>query len=232
MAFLIKLFTKNNDIVLDFFSGSATTAQSVFQLNAEDNKERKFILVQLPEEIDVTTQSSKWDNGKYFSNFCELAAERIRRAGKKIKEEAGEQAKDLDIGFRVLKLDSSNMENVYYTPDAFEPGVIDTLVDNIKPDRTPLDLLFQVMLDLGIELSAKIVRKEIAGKEVFSVDDDYLLACFDKEVNETTIEEMAKLLPTHLVIRDSSAANDNVLDNFDQIIALYSNEKKINTHIL
>ena len=124
------------------------------------------------------------------------------------------------------------MEDVYYTPDKFEPGIIDMLVDNIKPDRNSLDLLFQVMLELGIELSAKIERKEIAGKEVFSVDDDYLLACFDKDVNETTIEEMAKLLPTHLVIRDSSASNDNVLDNFDQIIALYSHEKKINTHIL
>ena len=124
------------------------------------------------------------------------------------------------------------MEDVYYTPDAFEPGVIDMLVDNIKPDRTSEDLLFQVMLDLGIELSAKIEKKKINGKEVYSVDEDYLIACFDKNVDEKTIEEMAKLLPTHLVIRDASAANDNVLDNFEQIIALYSNEKKINTHIL
>ena len=137
-----------------------------------------------------------------------------------------------DTGFRVLKLDSSNMEDVFYTPDKFEPSLLDTLVDNIKADRSGEDLLFQVMLDLGIELSTKIERKEIAGKEVFSVDDDYLLACFDKDVNETTIEEMAKLLPTHLVIRDASAANDNVLDNFDQIIESYSNEKKITTHIL
>lgn len=134
------------------------------------------------------------------------------------------------------------MEDVFYTPDKFEPSLLDSLVDNIKADRSGEDLLFQVMLDLGIELSAKIERKvigsaashgeEFAGKEVFSVDDDYLLACFDKDVNETTIEEMAKLLPTHLVIRDASAANDNVLDNFDQIIESYSNEKKITTHIL
>lgn len=138
----------------------------------------------------------------------------------------------LDIGFRVLKLDTTNMEEVYYTPEQFDPSMLDGLVDNIKPDRTGEDLLFQVMLELGIELSAKIERKEIAGKEVFSVDDDYLLACFDKDVNETTIEEMAKLQPAHLVIRDASAATDNVLDNFGQIIESYSAEKKIATHIL
>lgn len=173
---------------------------------------------------------AKKDEG--FINICKIGEERIRLAGKKIKEEAGLQGQDLDIGFRVLKLDSSNMEDVFYTPDKFEPSLLDSLVDNIKADRSSEDLLFQVMLDLGIELSANIERKEIAGKEVFSVDDDYLLACFDKDVNETTIEEMAKLLPTHLVIRDASAANDNVLDNFDQIIESYSNEKKITTHIL
>ena len=167
-----------------------------------------------------------------YKNICEIGKERIRRAGKKIKEEAGIMGQDLDIGFRVLKLDSSNMEDVFYTPDKFEPTMLDGLVDNIKPDRSGEDLLFQVMLDLGIELSAKIERKEIAGKEVYSVDDDYLLACFDTDVNETTIEEMAKLYPTHLVIRDASASTDNVLDNFDQIIEAYSAEKKITTHVL
>lgn len=226
---LIKLteFT-STDIILDFFSGSATTAHAVMKLNAEDGGHRKFIMVQLPEMTDEKSEAREAGYG----NICEIGKDRIRRAGKKVKEEAEDKGKDLDIGFRVLKLDSSNLEEIFYTPDKFEPGVIDMLVDNIKPDRKPLDLLFQVMLDLGIELSSRIVRKQIAGKEVFSVDDDYLLACFDKDVNETTIEEMAKLLPTHLVIRDSSAANDNVLDNFDQIIALYSNEKKITTHIL
>ena len=217
-----------NQIILDFFSGSATTAHAVMKLNAEDGGHRKFIMVQLPEATDEKSEARKAG----YETICEIGKERIRRAGKKVKEEAGLQGQDLDIGFRVLKLDSSNMEDVYYTPDAFEPGVIDMLVDNIKPDRTSEDLLFQVMLDLGIELSAKIERKKINGKEVYSVDEDYLIACFDKDVDEKTIEEMAKLLPTHLVIRDASAANDNVLDNFEQIIALYSNEKKINTHIL
>lgn len=219
---------EKDSIILDFFSGSATTAHAVMKLNAEDGGKRKFIMVQLPEVTDEKSEARKAG----YANICEIGKERIRRAGKKVKEEAGQAANDLDIGFRVLKLDSSNMEDVFYTPDKFEPSLLDSLVDNIKADRSSEDLLFQVMLNLGIELSAIIERKEIAGKEVFSVDDDYLLACFDKDVNETTIEEMAKLLPTHLVIRDASAANDNVLDNFDQIIESYSNEKKITTHIL
>lgn len=229
IAELIKLSEfSDTDIILDFFSGSATTAHAVMKLNAEDGGHRKFIMVQLPELTDEKSEAYKAG----YKNICEIGKERIRRAGKKIKEESPLTTQALDTGFRVLKLDSSNMEDVYYTPDAFKPDVIDSLIDNIKPDRTPLDLLFQVMLDLGIELSAKIEQKEIAGKKVFSVDDDYLLACFDTDVNETTIEEMAKLLPTHLVIRDASATNDNVLDNFDQIIESYSNEKKINSHIL
>ncbi len=216
----------DDSIVLDFFSGSASTAHALMKSNSEKNTHCKFILVQLPELVS----ESKKDQG--YTNICEIGKERIRRAGKKVKEDAGQAADSLDIGFRVLKLDSSNMEDVFYTPDKFEPSLLDSLVDNIKADRSGEDLLFQVMLDLGIELSAKIERKEIAGKEVFSVDDDYLLACFDTDVNETTIAEMAKLLPTHLVIRDASAANDNVLDNFDQIIESYSNEKKITTHVL
>lgn len=226
---LIKLseFTPT-DIILDFFSGSATTAHAVMKLNAEDGGKRKFIMVQLPEVTDEKSEARKAG----YETICEIGKERIRRAGMKIKEEAGLHGQDLDTGFRVLKLDSSNMEDVFYTPDKFEPSLLDSLVDNIKADRSGEDLLFQVMLDLGIELSKKIEHKEIAGKEVFSVDDDYLLACFDKDVNETTIEEMAKLHPVHLVIRDASAANDNVLDNFDQIIESYSNEKKITTHIL
>lgn len=230
---LLELFLRmadidGDDIVLDFFSGSATTAHAVMKLNAEDGGKRKFIMVQLPEVTDEKSEARKAG----YETICEIGEERIRRAGKKIKEEAGLQGQDLDIGFRVLKLDSSNMEDVYYTPDNFDPNSFDSLIDNIKADRTGEDLLFQVMLSLGIELSSKIERKQIAGKEVFSVDNDYLLACFDSEVNETTIEEMAKLLPTHLVIRDASAANDNVLDNFDQIIESYSAEKKITTHIL
>ena len=234
----------DDDIVMDFFSGSGTTAHSVFIASLNKDIHIKFILVQLHELI--SEENATAEKGKKVAraaialcdelgvphNICEIAKERIRRAGKKVKEEVGHAADSLDTGFRVLKLDSSNMEDVFYTPDKFEPSLLDSFVDNIKADRSGEDLLFQVMLDLGIELSAKIERKEIAGKEVFSVDDDYLLACFDKDVNETTIEEMAKLLPTHLVIRDASAANDNVLDNFDQIIKSYSNEKKITTHIL
>ncbi len=235
---------KDGDIVMDFFSGSGTTAQSVFLASINKKIKIKFILVQLRElisEDNATAEKGKkvaraaialCDELGVPHNICEIAKERIRRAGKKAKEDAGQAAGNLDIGFRVLKLDSSNMEDVFYTPENFEPSLLDGLVDNIKPDRSGEDLLFQVMLDLGIELSAKIEQKEIAGKKVFSVDDDYLLACFDTDVNETTIEEMAKLLPTHLVIRDASAANDNVLDNFDQIIESYSNEKKITTHIL
>lgn len=225
---LLNISTIKDDLILDFFSGSATTAHAVMKLNAEDGGKRKFIMVQLPEVTDEKSEARKAG----YANICEIGKERIRRAGKKVKEEAGQAADGLDAGFRVLKLDSSNMEDVFYTPDKFEPSLLDSLVDNIKADRSGEDLLFQVMLDLGIELSAKIERKEIADKEVFSVDDDYLLACFDTNVNETTIEEMAKLLPTHLVIRDASAANDKVLDNFDQIIESYSNEKKITTHVL
>lgn len=216
----------DDSIVLDFFSGSGSMAHALMKFNTEKDLKAKFILVQVNEQTD---DKAKKDG---YNTIPQIAKERIRRAGKKVKEEAGLQGQSLDTGFRVLKLDSSNMEDVFYTPDKFEPSLLDSLVDNIKTDRSSEDLLFQVMLNLGIELSAKIERKEIAGKEVFSVDDDYLLACFDKDVNETTIEEMAKLLPTHLVIRDASAANDNVLDNFDQIIESYSNEKKITTHIL
>lgn len=263
-----ELVTNKDSIVLDFFSGSATTAHAVMKLNAEDGGHRKFIMVQLPELTDEKSEARKAG----YENICEIGKERIRRAGKMIKEELinrsvltntpnntevtinGLQqtlftedqkreaqmdsakmeqiAEDLDIGFRVLKLDTSNMEDVYYTPDKFDPSMLDGLVDNIKADRTNEDLLFQVMLSLGIELSAKIKRQEIAGKEVWNVDDGYLLACFDKDVNETTIEGMAKLQPTHLVIRDASAANDNILDNFDQIIETYSAEKKITTHVV
>lgn len=228
ISFFCKICNDKDALILDFFSGSATTAHAVMKLNAEDGGKRRFIMVQLPEVTDEKSEARKAG----YANICEIGKERIRRAGKKIREEAGQAADGLDTGFRVLKLDSSNMEDVFYTPDKFEPSLLDSLVDNIKADRSGEDLLFQVMLNLGIDLSSKIERKEVAGKEVFSVDDDYLLACFDTDVNETTIEEMAKLLPTHLVIRDASAANDNVLDNFDQIIESYSNEKKITTHIL
>ncbi len=216
----LKMITKFSDdaIILDFFSGSATTAHAVMQLNAEDGGHRKFIMVQLPEVTDENSEAYKAG----YKNICEIGKERIRRAGRKVKEEARIMAQDLDIGFRVLKLDSSNMEDVYYTPDDFNANNLFTLADNIKTDRTSEDLLFQVMLDLGIELSAKIEKTEIAGKEVWCVDGGYLMACFDREVNEATITEIAKQKPVYFVMRDASAANDNVLDNFDQLFANYS----------
>lgn len=218
VKFFCKICNDRDSIILDFFSGSATTAHAVMKLNAEDGGHRKFIMVQLPEVTDEKSEARKAG----YKNICEIGKERIRRAGRKVKEEAGIMAQDLDIGFRVLKLDSSNMEDVYYTPDDFDAKNLFTLADNIKPDRTSEDLLFQVMLDLGIELSAKIEKTEIAGKEVWCVDGGYLMACFDRDVNEATITEIAKQKPVYFVMRDASAANDNVLDNFDQLFANYS----------
>lgn len=205
-------------LYLDFFSGSATTAHAVMQLNSEDGGNRRFIMVQLTEETDKDSEARKAG----YKNICEIGKERIRRAGKKIKEEAGLQGQDLDIGFRVLKLDSSNMEDVYYTPEDFDANNIFSSIDNVKPDRTPLDLLFQVMPELNIELSAKIEEKEVIGKKVFFVDDTYLIATFDMDVNESTITGIAKMKPQYFVMRDASAANDNVLDNFEQIFRHYS----------
>lgn len=212
----IKIGTNNESIILDFFSGSATTAHAVMKLNAEDGGNRKFIMVQLPEKTDEKSEAYKAG----YKNICEIGKERIRRAGKKVKEEVGSSVQDLDTGFRVLKLDTSNMEDVYYTPQEFELQSL--FNENVKADRTNEDLLFQVMLDLGIELSAKIESKQIAGKHVHFVDDNYLVACFDRDVNESTITEIAKLQPIYFVMRDASAANDNVIDNFEQIFKHYS----------
>ena len=214
----------DDSIVLDFFSGSATTAHAVMKRNAEKGTGLKFILVQLPEQVS----EKKKDQG--FSTICEIGKERIRRAGKKIVEEqkakqtdlfSGEK-KPLDIGFRVLKLDSSNMQDVYYSPEQFNENLL--FEDNIKHDRTDEDLLFQAMIELGIELSAKIEKREIAGKTVWSVAEGYLMACFDKDVNETTITEIARQHPYYFVLRDSSLATDNVADNFEQIWEEYSKE--------
>ena len=216
LVFCIQLATKKDSIILDFFSGSAATAHAVMKLNAEDGGNRKFIMVQLPEKTEDKSEAYKAG----YKNICEIGKERIRRAGKKVKEEAGLSAKNLDTGFRVLKLDSSNMEDVYYTPEEFNMGSL--FAENLKADRSNEDLLFQVMLDLGIELSAKINSKQIAGKNVHFVDDNYLVACFDRDVNESTITEIAKLQPIYFVMRDASAANDNVIDNFEQIFKHYS----------
>ena len=214
--YFTRVFTAKEDICLDFFSGSATTAHAVMKLNAEDGGNRKFIMVQLPEKTDEKSEAYKAG----YKNICEIGKERIRRAGKKVKEEVGSSVQNLDTGFRVLKLDTSNMEDVYYTPQEFELQSL--FNENVKADRTNEDLLFQVMLDLGIELSAKIESKQIAGKNVHLVDDNYLMACFDRDVNESTITEIAKLQSIYFVMRDASAANDNVIDNFEQIFKHYS----------
>ena len=209
----------NNDIVLDFFSGSATTAHAVMQLNAEDGGHRKFIMVQLPELCDEKSEAFKAG----YKNICEIGKERIRRAGKKIKEEAGRTAPaDLDIGFRCLRLDESNMENVYYKPEETKQEDLPTFVDNVKPDRTTEDLLFQVMLDLGVLLSSSIEVQEIAGKKVFNVADGFLLACFDRDVTDETVKTIAQMKPCYAVFRDSSMANDSVATNFDEIFKSYS----------
>lgn len=262
---IINLVSEKDAIILDFFSGSATTAHAVMKLNAEDGGKRKFIMVQLPEVTDEKSEARKAG----YETICQIGEERMRRAGKKIKEELigksiarkcrafakgaigdecdkpvslwpdlydedgkkeiiqegdeiKEQADNLDIGFRVLKLDSSNMEDVFYTPEDFDAKNIFTTVDNVKPDRTPLDLLFQVLPELDIELSAKIEEKEVNGKKVFFVDGNYLIATFDNEVNESTVTEIAKMKPQYFVMCDASAANDNVLDNFEQIFRHYS----------
>ncbi len=253
---LIKTTTEKDSIVLDFFSGSATTAHAVMQLNAEDGGHRKFIMVQLPEVTDEKSEAYKAG----YKNICEIGKERIRRAGAKINKE-NERLKDvpllkddkdiqlfnsiaqnghdavertksafercdvsysLDTGFRVLKCDTSNMKEVYYNPAEYEASLFSSLEDNIKEDRTPEDLLFQVMLDLGVLLSSKIEETTIAGKKVFNVEDNYLIACFDSDVTEETIKAIAKQKPYYFVMRDSSMANDSVATNFDQIFATYS----------
>lgn len=209
---MLEISSDSDSVILDFFSGSATTAHAVMNANAKDNGSRRFILVQLEERT----------GNPEYPTICEIGKERIRRAGKKIKEESPLTTQDLDTGFRVLKLDSSNMQDVYYTPADFNER--DLFEENIKPDRTDEDLLFQSMIELGIELSAKIVKTEIAGKTVWNVSDGYLLACFDEGVNETTITEIAKQQPYYFIMRDSSLANDNVADNFEQIFEHYSKD--------
>ena len=214
----LQLYSEKDSIILDFFSGSATTAHSIMELNSEDNGNRKFIMVQLPEKTDEKSEAYKAG----YKNICEIGKERIRRAGKKTKEESPLTTADLDIGFRVLKLDSSNMKDVYYNPAEYTPSMFDTLADNIKEDRTPEDLLFQVMLDLGVLLSSKIEESTIAGKKVFNVADGFLVACFDANVTDEVITEIARKKPYYFVMRDSSMASDSVAANFDQIFATYS----------
>lgn len=226
-----------NNIVLDFFSGSATTAHAVMQMNIEDGGNRKFILVQLPENLDNTKNSCQGNAKEIIENciefldgsnkahtICELGKERIRRAGKKIKDETGLTAQNLDIGFRVLKLAESNMNDVYYKPADIDQGFLDKLESNIKKDRTPIDLLFQVMLECDLPLSSKIEEHQINGKQVFFVNDKELVACFDEKIDEATITEIAKQKPYYFIMRDSSLATDNVADNFEQLFNAYSKD--------
>lgn len=204
-------------IVLDFFSGSATTAHAVMQLNAEDNGKRKFIMVQLPEVCDEKSEAFKVG----YKNICEIGKERIRRAGKKIKDDNPLTTQDLDIGFRVLKCDSGNMKDVYYTPNEYTATLIKELEDNIKEDRSAEDLLFQVLLDMGVLLSSKIEVVSVCGKKVFKVEDNVLIACFDESLTDEVITEIAKMQPMYFVMRDSSIANDSVAANFEEIFKTY-----------
>lgn len=228
---VLTIATDKDSYILDFFSGSATTAHAVMKKNMEDGGNRKYILVQLPEK----------GNSPQYETLCEIGKERIRRAGKQILSAVGGRLSmdgvrldtnstlntpnsTLDMGFRCLRLDSSNMENVYYTPEEISQQDLFSLVDNVKPDRTPEDLLFQVMLDLGVLLSSPIEVKESAGKKVFNVADGFLLACFDHDVTEETVKSIAQMKPYYAVFRDSSMANDSVATNFDQIFETYSPE--------
>jgi adenine-specific DNA-methyltransferase len=212
---LIQISSKPDSLILDFFSGSSTTAHAVMQLNAKDNGSRKFIMVQLPEETDEKSEAFKAG----FRNICEIGKERIRKAGIKIKDDVGLITQNLDIGFRVLKLDDSNMNNVFYSPDEYKETnfKFEDLIENVKEDRTQEDILFQVMLELGVPLSAKI---NIDGS-IITVDDDYLVACFDK-VDSETVTRIAKMKPYYAVFRDSSFINDSSLINVEQIFNTYS----------
>lgn len=219
----LKLSTKD-DIVLDFFSGSATTAHAVMQLNAEDGGNRKFIMVQLPEKCDEKSEAYKAG----YKTICEIGKERIRRAGKKILDEQKDKTDlinkpaPLDIGFRVLKLDSSNMQDVFYNPAAMTQDLLATTIDNVKPDRTPMDLLFQIMLELGVQLSAKIEEKEICGKKYYVVNENEIIACFDDNLNNDVITEIAKQQPLYAVFKDKSFATDSVGINNEQLFKTYS----------
>ena len=205
---IVQIATDKESIILDFFSGSATTAHAVLLHNSKDNGKRKFILVQIPENVD-----------NKYGNLCEIGKERIRRAAKKIKEETGA---DIDYGFRVLKLDSTNMEDVYYAPSEVNQGQMTLFADNVKPGRTSEDLLFQTMLELGATLDSKIEKMEVNDKNVYNVADGYLVACFDTEVTDDVVKAIAKMQPQYAVLRDSSLADDSTATNFEQIFKTYS----------
>ena len=218
IVYLSNYLCDSNSIILDFFSGSATTAHAVMQLNAEDSGHRKYIMVQLPELTNENSEAYKAG----YKNICEIGKERIRRAGRKIKEEAGLMAQDLDFGFRCLRLDSSNMKDVYYKPEDLGQMELDKLIDNVKEDRSAEDLLFQVMLELSLELSLPIETIDIAGHKVFKVDGNYLIACFEPNITEDAVTAIAKEKPYYAVLRDSSLLNDSLATTFEQLFRAYS----------
>jgi len=213
----IQLYSNESSIIIDFFSGSATTAHAVMQLNAEDGGKRKFIMVQLPEKTDEKSEAFKAG----YKNICEIGKERIRRAGEKIKEEAGLNGQDLDIGFRVLKLDSSNMKDIYYSADEYDQGMLENMQSNTKEDRTDLDLLFGCLVDWGLELDKPYTIKEINGHKVHIYNDGDLVACFEKDLDMKTIDEIAKLQALRVVFSDNSfvdsATKINVAEHFKMI---------------
>ena len=228
-------YVNNNDIVLDFFSGSGTTAHAFWKYEIIKEISAKFILVQLPEDLDKSLLSASTDAKKNIRNaidlldkigkphlLTEIAKERIRRAGAKIKEENPDKAQNLDTGFRVLKLDSSNMKDVFYSPKETSQLELFTLVDNVKDDRTSKDLLFQVMLELGATLDSKIEESKVDGKTIYNVGDGYLVACFDQDVSDDVVKAIAKMQPTYAVLRDTGMADDATATNFEQIFKTYA----------
>ncbi len=232
---LFNFVVEDGDIVMDFFSGSASTAECIMNLNEKKHSNIHYILVQIPESIDKVLLTAKDKAKKTAQNaikfldsigkphtICEIGKERIRRAGKKIKEDSPLTTQDLDTGFRVLKLDSSNMEDIYYTPKDISQANLFSLVDNVKSDRTAEDLLFQVMLELGATLDSKIATEVVAGKTIYNVAEGYLVACFDKDVTDEVVTTIAKMHPLYAVLRDTSMATDSTATNFEQLFKTYS----------
>ena len=220
MKRMVSIATENDSIILDFFSGSATTAHAVMQLNAEDGGRRKFIMVQLPEKCDESSEAYKAG----YKNICEIGKERIRRAGEKIKSESPMTTQDLDIGFRVLKLDDTNMKDVYYAPDDYDQGMLAGLESNIKDDRTDLDLLFGCLIDWGLPLSLPYKSEQIDGCTVHTYNDGDLIACFDTNIPESVVKEIAKRKPLRAVFRDSGFASSPEKINIFEIFKLYMPE--------
>ena len=216
----VQIGTVKDSIILDFFSGSATTAHAVMQLNAEDGGHRKFIMVQLPEKCDEASEAYKAG----YKNICEIGKERIRRAGDKIKSESPMTTQDLDIGFRVLKLDDTNMKDVYYAPDDYDQGMLAGLESNIKDDRTDLDLLFGCLIDWGLPLSLPYKSEQIDGCTVHTYNDGDLIACFDTNIPESVVKEIAQRKPLRAVFRDSGFASSPEKINVFEIFKLYMPE--------